>query len=239
MKNRFLKFTFSVAICAMSMFSVEAQDFSKKDLALFANEQLTSLKSGTKAKAIDKMESPDLKAVAIQMLKGTYPIKERLRSYKCYLSPFVLAKLQKTSPYSQYENPTGIYFDGSDKAVLWVDNADKAKISLVVKDWGKNEDDVPESVYPLKDGYNIISIAKRGNSYIRYFVKSELMGNNVNIHIMGGKVNGFFDLSKDDNLRWNSLLDNAVSPVMDIVGKHTQLAYSVESLKREAYGKGV
>ncbi|MEG1650079.1 MAG: M60 family metallopeptidase, partial [Rikenellaceae bacterium] len=65
------------------------------------------------------------------------------------------------------------------------------------------------------------------------------MGNDVNIHIMGGKVNGFFDLSKDDNLRWNSLLDNAVSPVMDIVGKHTQLAYSVESLKREAYGKGV
>lgn len=229
----------SLSLCFLSIFSVSAQDFSKKDLSLFENEQLTSLSKRAKATSVAKMESPYLKAVATQLLEGNYPVAERIRSYECYLSPFKLAEQQKTSPYSQYENPTGIYFEDNDEALLWVGSTNGAEIELVVQDWGPNEKRSKEQAFSLKEGYNLIPIATKGNSYIRYFSEEKPTNANINIHILSGKVNGVFDLSKDNNTRWNALLNGAVSPVMDVMGKQTQLIYSVKSLKREAYGRGV
>lgn len=240
MKRILINLALCVSICMVSAVSVTAQDISKRDLDMFSNEQLTSVKKNA-AKSLKKMESPYLKDVAEQMVAGTYQTKERLRSYECYLSPLVLAKHQKTSPYSQYENPTGIYFQDKDTAVIWVGKTNGAELSLIVQDWGKNESEKrnKKMQYPLKPGYNVIPIETKGNSYIGYFSDMDPSDQKVDIHILSGKVNGFFNLATDDDTRWNYLLDNAVSPVMDIMGKQVQLAYAVESLKREAYGRGV
>lgn len=239
MKKIVLTLAVSLSLCFGGTLSSTAQDFSKKDLSLFENGQLTSLNKKAKAKSVAKMESPHLKAVAAQLLAGSYPLAERMRSYECYLSPFKLARQQKTSAYSQYENPTGIYFEDNDEALLWVGATNGAKIELVVQDWGPGEKRSKEQVFSLKEGYNLIPVETKGNSYIRYFSEDEPTDAKINIHILSGKVNGFFDLSKDNDTRWNALLDSAVSPVMDVVGKQTQLIYSVASLKREAYGRGV
>lgn len=48
---------------------------------------------------------------------------------------------------------------------------------------------------------------------------------------MTGKVNGYFDAETQTNKDWNKLLDQAVSPVMDVKTRYMQLAYPVEFLK--------
>ena len=63
----------------------------------FYDEKLTTLKKRTNKKSIDKIDSPVLKEAALEILNGTYPIKERLKNYECYLSPGALAKQLKTS----------------------------------------------------------------------------------------------------------------------------------------------
>lgn len=55
---------------------------------------------------------------------------------------------------------------------------------------------------------------------------------------MTGKVNGYFDAETQTNEDWNKLLDQAVSPVMDVKTRYMQLAYPVEFLKKFDYGKG-
>lgn len=203
----------------------------------FSDEKLTTLKKRTNKKSIDKIDSPVLKEAALEIINGTYPIKERLKNYECYLSPGALAKQLKTSPYSQFENPTGIYFEEGDKAVLWVGNTNGASINLRVTNWG--DEHFKDNKYPLTEGYNYIDIKNKGNSYIEYFSETEVTDHKIEIHILGGKVNGVFDVSKNNNNDWVNLLANATSPVLDIVGKQTHIAYAVESLKRESPNNGV
>ncbi len=210
---------------------------SEKDLKLFASQNLSSLNKKAKLKKINKIKSETLRDAALQMIEGNYPQDERVRSYECYLSPRVLARKLKTSPYSQFENPTGIYFEEGDQAILWVGDTDGNNIELRVTNWGDSE--YKDSRYPLKEGYNEITIKNKGNSYIHYYSTSEVTEHKIEIHIMGGKVNGVFDLRTDDNNRWQELLKNATSPVLDILGKQTHLAYAVESLQRECPNQGV
>ena len=161
----------------------------------------------------------------------------RLKSYECYLSPRVLAGQLKTSPYSQFENPTGIYFEEGDKATIKVGKTNGAKIELRVTNWG--DEHHKDSRYPLNEGINNIVIKNKGNSYISYYSDNKVSDHKIEVHIDGGKVNGVFDIAVNNNKDWQDLLANATSPVMDIVGKQTQLAYSVESLKRECPEQGV
>lgn len=212
-----------------------AQDL---ETTLFSNPNLTVLKKNITQNDILNIKSPALKETATQLFNKTYPTNERMKSYECYLSPRVLAEQLKTSPYSQFENPTGIYFEEGDNAILWVGPTKGATVELRVTNWG--DEHFKDKKYPLKEGYNTISIKNKGNSYISYYSEeSKVPTHKIQIHILGGKVNGVFDVSKDNNKRWDELLANATSPILDIVGKQTQLAYSVASLKREAPHQGV
>ena len=177
-----------------------------------------------------KLYSQETEVFAVTDITG------RTREYECYLSPFVLAKQLKTSPYSQFENPTGIYFEAGDQAIIWVGPTKGANIELRVTNWG--DADFKDRKYPLKEGYNTISVRYKGNSYISWFSDNEVPKHKIRIHITGGRVNGVFNINSDNNNRWDELLQNAVSPVMDIIGKYVQLAYPVEALKREAPHQG-
>ncbi len=132
---------------------------SKYDAKLFANENLTALKKRVKTKKINKMDSPLLRDVALQMENNSYPLQERFRSYENYLSPFVLSKELKTSPYSQFENPTGIYFEEGDEAIVWVGETLGADIELVVADWANERQHIKK--YPLNQGYNEVTMRVR------------------------------------------------------------------------------
>lgn len=227
------KFLLVVFLTCLSLTSF-AQNI---DVSLFSNPNLSALKKTVSQADIEKIESSVLRDAASQLLNGNYPLKERLKSYECYLSPLVLAKQLKTSPYSQFENPSGIYFNEGDKVIVWVGATKGANIELRVTNWG--DEHYRDKKYPLHEGYNFIDIENKGNSYISYFSEDKVSKHKIQVHILGGQVNGVFELGKDDNKRWTELLDNATSPILDIVGKQTHLAYSVASLKREAPNEGV
>lgn len=161
---------FAIASCAQNV-----------DVSLFAKPDLSSLKKNVSLKDISKIDDPVLQEVATQLYNKNYPLKDRMRSYECYLSPRVLAQQLKTSSYSQFENPTGIHFDAGDKAILWVGAANGAALELRVTNW--DNEDFKDSKYALQEGYNVIEIKNNGNSYISYFADENVTDYKIKIHI--------------------------------------------------------
>lgn len=205
---------------------------------IFNDDKLLTLRQNVSEHQISSIKESGLKALAKDLLNDTYDSANRYKEYEAFLHPEVLAKKIKTSPYSQYENPTGIYFEKGDKARLWIHNPEKAKISLRVTNW--DDENFEEKNYPLKNGYNTIPIENKGNSYIQYFTREKSADlPNMAIHIFSGKINGVFDISKHTNKDWEEILENAYGTVIDLVGSHVQLAYSVKSLQEYTNNEGV
>ncbi len=100
--------------------------------------------------------------------------------------------------------------------------------------WGLHKQELA-----LKEGVNIIQVTKSSNAYVSYFDDNAEQAPKVLVHFSTGKVNGFFDATKQTNADWDRLLENAVSPIMDARGKHIQVAYPVEWFKVYTRGKGV
>lgn len=140
-----------------------AQEISQNDLQLFGNAQLTKLQKKASPSQIEQMNSSLLKQAALAIKENSYAVKERFKSYECYLSPQVLAKELKTSGYSQFENPTGIYFAAGDSALLWVG--------------------------PL-NGADTTSVDHFRNNKMK--AKGQTAFAPVPVHIVGGCVNGVF-----------------------------------------------
>ena len=203
---------------------------SDVDLKLFANKELTKLHNKTKKQDIDKISSPTLKAVAEQLANKSYQLQDRFKSYDSYLDPSILAKQQKTNAYSRYENPTGIYFSEGDEAIIWVGKKTHKDIKLIVTNW--DDEHFKQSEYTLAEGINQFTITNKGNSYIQYFTPDGRSTPKIEIHILSGKVNGVFNLAKDNNTVYKKLLDNNQGNILDIVGKKVHLAYSKASLKK-------
>ena len=210
---------------------------SQEELKLFSNENLTALHKKSSLQEISKIQDSTLRAVATAIHNNSYPLEERYKSYESYLHPRVLAEQLKTSPYSQYENPTGIYFSERDEALIWVGNTEGQQLDLVVANW--DDADFKKETYQLQEGLNKFTITSKGNSYIQYFTKDGRAFPNVDVHILSGKVNGVFHTEHDNNEKYKHLLATAHGPVLDLVGKKVHLAYAVESLKKENPETGV
>lgn len=160
--------------------------------------------------------------------------KERTQIYHAYPDPASTAKNLKTSQYSKYQNPTGIYFEKGEEVIITAKNVSGKNIILKITNFGKGGG---ESLYSLNEGSNHFIAGNRGNSYIQYH--AENTHNTVEIEIKTGKVNGYFNAGTDNNEDWKKLLANAQSDILDIIGKRTQLAYDVESLKKHCPEKGI
>ena len=158
----------------------------------------------------------------------------RIRVYHPYSDPAETAQLLKTSSYSNYQYPTGFYFEKGEEIIVEARKVGTKKVSLKVTNFGKGGG---ESVYQLKEGLNKFIAGNRGNCYLTYYGESSL--GEIVIDIQTGKENGYFDAEKDNNQVWTSLLTHAKSDIMDIVGRRIQLAYDVESLKRECPNEGI
>ncbi len=217
--------------------SISSFSQSKKDLQLFSNEELTGLTSTASIKNIAKIQDSILKDVATAIYHNTYALGKRHQSYSSYLHPKVLSEKQKTGAYSQFENPTGIYFPAGEEALIWVGNTSGQEIALVVANW--DDEHFKKETYPLSAGLNRFTMQTKGNSYIQYFTPDGKETPPIDVHILSGRINGLFDLAQDDNAAYQQLLATAYGPVVDLVGKKVHLAYAVESLKKENPEKGV
>lgn len=209
---------------------------STQDLSVFQNQNLTKLKKNVTLQQISAISSSSIQQAATDLFNHTYPLQQRFRSYSSYLHPKLLASQMKTSSYSAYENPTGIYFDANDEAVIWLSKTTNPNIKLVVVNW--DDKNFQQESYPLKPGYNTFKVKNKGNSYIQYFTEGKKQAD-VDVHILSGKVNGVFNPAKNNNADYVRMLAGSHGPVVDLVGKKVHLAYSVKSLQKENPSHGV
>jgi hypothetical protein len=209
---------------------------AKQDLKLFADPLCSRLKSGTTAKQVAAMQTPFLKAIATAMLQGAYDQASRVRDYEAYPTVEATAKFMKTSGYSRFENPTGIYFAPGETAIIFVGDCQGQAPALIVSDFARGRGGRP---YPLQGGLNVIPLRSGGLGYLSYYTDAYKTAPNIKINIATGKVNGVFDAAVNTNEDWKRLLANATASTIDLRGKYVQLAFSVAAMRQHCPEKGL
>lgn len=211
------------------------KDFGGSDAAMFRDVFFTELRPGATAARVAAMSNPVLRDVATALMAKEFDVAARRRAYEAYEPVEILAKRLKTGAYSQFENPTGIYFNTGDQAVLNVSGLGKNAAKLRVANFGREGSD---QSYPLRDGLNVIPLKNSGLAYLSYYVPDFEKAPKLEISVLTGKVNGVFNAVTSTNDDWKKLLAGAVSEMIDIVGKQVQLIYPVEELRKACPDRG-
>lgn len=223
-----------------------------KDEKQFTNAGLALSPDATMA-SIQTIKTPALKKLATELYHHTYQPGAFVAEYKPLLNSVVLAtQMHINDGFSKYEGITGIILEEGDNYVF-VGETKGGVLNLLVPDWTRK---APEGMKPendpdgwglqkqefaLREGINLVHLAKGGNAYIQYFTDTNPADYpSVTVHFLTGKSNGYFDTNRGDtNEDFNRVLNQAIGPILDIRGKHIQLAFPVASLKKYTYGKGV
>lgn len=209
---------------------------------IFADDIFSSLKPSVNQDVIDTLTNPFVKTLAQALYDKTYAKDYRVCQFDCTLNPDTLGKrLHIGSGYTYFQNPTGILF-GKGRHVVMVSGIPKGvHVTLDIVKWydPKNQGQSCEK-YPLKNGLNVITKTTdwEGLSYVEYFSGEPENLSTIKLHFVNGRVNGFFDLSKNTNAEWNNLLDNAKYPIVDMVGRHAQCVFPVAYLNKYARSQG-
>lgn len=232
-----------------------ASDYARinNDLVLFEDGLSLKLKKKINKKAIASISHPGIKEVATAILTKKYNPSYKFATYHAILNPKTLGRtLSIGDGYSKYENVTGVYLEKGEHVVL-VDGIEEGReVKLYVPNWLRKapnpekptEDPngwgLHKKEFTLRNGPNIIQLDNYGSlAYIAYFSNTPEDEKPISVHFITGKENGYFDIAKHTDADWNTLIDQAVYPILDAKGKHIQTAYPIESLKKYAFGRGV
>lgn len=236
----------------LTLKSPKQQSILLKDEKLFTNAGLALIPDATLS-SIRKIKTSALKTLATELYHHTYQPGAFVAEYKPLLNSVVLAtQMHINDGFSKYEGITGIVLEEGDNYVF-VGETKGGILNLLIPDWTRkapkgmkpeNDPDgwgLQKQEFTLREGVNLVHLTKGGNAYIQYFTDTNPADYpSVTVHFLTGKVNGYFDTNRGDtNEDFNRLLSQAVGPILDIRGKHIQLAFPVASLKKYALGKGV
>lgn len=240
-----------LAICAASCTQKEMTPL-EKDLHVFSDPLATKLKFWTSQSKIDGMQNADLKAAATALRQKQYSTDYRVADYKAHLKPNLLGRqLHIGSGYSKYEGITGVLLQKGERIVLAEGIPEGQKVNIIVPDWERRAPEginpskdpngwgIHKKVYPLVNGANLIEVEKDGLAYVDYYTETPETSPAIRVHFVNAPVNGYFDVTRNTNADWDTLLAHTVYPVMDGKGRHAQIAYPVEACKKYAAGKGV
>lgn len=195
---------------------------------VFANSLCSALRAGVTLTDIEQIPIKEYRELGKAIYHKTYPTEERVRAYKPYPQPLEVAEKNKTSPYSLLDNPTGIFIEKYAEIVVFVGETGGQKVSLRSVNHDKDYDCTD---YPLVDGLNVIRAKDKGLLYVMYHTDDEA-AQPVQIHIASGAVNGYFDVEKDSNAEWSTLLDAAACDYIDVLGQYAHLTFAVEDFKK-------
>lgn len=213
-------------------------------LTVFTDASCSQLKDETSSRQIKAIKHPLYRSIATQLYDNTYEGAEyRIQSYRSYQTPKVSADRTKTMhTWGVLDNVTGIYVENADdEIVILVGKINGLSVKLRVQDyserWGT-------STTELHEGYNKVKPGTAGLCYIlihqdEYIPlnplndtdKYQIEASMINIHFVGGKINGYYDIDKNSAENSEQLLANANYPYFDVRGKYSQLAWYTEDFK--------
>lgn len=219
--------TNNFASCAEMEFYKKAENAPPS--TIFKDNIGSWIKPGITQATINSMPDGFYKNLAQCMFSGEYDTTFRVQKYEPYANIVTLANQLKTSHYSSLENPTGIYLVPG-TAVIIIDNDFGQNISMRVYDYSLGAKNIKDNTYPLHTGVNIIQVLNTGLAYINYYSDSYRNLQPIKIHIASGEINGYFDISKHDNVKWNNLLRNQTTSMIDLKGKKIGMLYPKAAL---------
>ena len=228
------------ASCAEMAFYAYDNSTTEQFNRIFADNLRTTLREGLTEADIAGITEPLVKQLASAMYAGGYSTAYRVGTFEAYPKPATQIARYKTIGFNRYENPTGIYFTAGTPIVIFAEGIGSDAVGLIVKNFGSASNTTQEeSSYPLKNGLNIITPSNRGNGYVSYYTDNA-SAPNVRLHFALANETGYFDLEAgDDNDKWQTLLANAKSDIMDVRAKRIQGAYPVDRLKAVCPTDGV
>ena len=198
-------------------------------LSIFNDYACSELKTGIGLPEIENIKSPFYKYLATELYNKDYESEFRIQEYKVYQHPNVMATANKTERYSLLDNPTGIYVDEGEDLVVLANDPGNSIVSLHIIDLSVGYDS--SSSYAIIKGMNKIKTTSKGLAYVLYHTETATE-NPIKINIVTGKVNGYFDSERHNQEDWNRLLNNAVGPYFDVLGKYSHATYPTADFKK-------
>ncbi len=216
--------------------------------SIFADELGTKLVAGVTDKQIKQIPNENLRSLALALWEGNYDTRYRLADYRPYQNPDVMAVMNKTNKYSLRDNVTGIYARPGEKLAVFVGKIyPGGKISILIQDLNGGYNNF--RTIDLKEGYNEVVTDIGGLIYVLNHVESdipllleeadeaqkkEIADKTVTVHFGNGAVNGYFDLAKNTNAEWTSMLANAKYKDIDVLGKYAHVTWTTEDFRTNA-----
>ncbi|MCR5183761.1 MAG: M60 family metallopeptidase [Opitutales bacterium] len=198
---------------------------------IFEDALCSSLKKSVSDDRIKKMKSPVLKQMAMEMLRKTYRPEVRSRKYEAYYPYEDLARELKTSTWSRFENPTGIYFTRGENIVAFAGKAAKDyEIDLKLYCWDK-EGCGSEKKWRLEPGVNVFQAPHNGLLYVNYYTKDYDKAPPLELNVATGTANGVYRVG-DGKEAWVKLINNVKGDCFDIVGKNVQLLFCAKTMQK-------
>lgn len=247
---KYVRFTINKAyenrVSCAEMEFYEASDNKFNPTTIFADNMGMQLKVGVTDKQIKQIPNEFLKELGLALLDGNYDSSYRLADYRPYQNPAIMAAINKTSKYSMRDNPTGIYAKAGETLVVFVGKIyEGGKISMLIQDLNGGYNN--SKTYDLEEGYNEITVEIGGLIYILNQVdddiplrledadnnqKKNIEAKTVKVHFAMGRVNGYFDISKNKESDWPLIRDNAKYQDIDVLGEYSHLTWRVSDFKK-------
>lgn len=216
--------------CAEMEFYRKSTDAVFDYTPYFADKVCSVLKSGITLSQIKNISDTFFRDLALEIYNNKYDKEFRVQEYQQYQYPEIMGDLNKTSTYSLLDNPTGIYTKAGEIFTVITDLKGQ-NVSLTSIDLSTGYDSGSES-FLLKDGVNKITSTIGGLLYVKYHTKDKTgTMSNININIIGGTVNGYFDSQKHTQTDWNRLLNKTTYKDFDVLGKYAHVTFPTESFK--------
>ena len=224
------------ASCAEIGFYATDRSLEEATAGIFTSPLCEALKPGIDSTAVNKIMNPYVRQLALAML-GDYSTEFRVATFSCYEDRNQLrARLKTSSPYDNYENPTGIYFSKGDKVVIFAEGIEEAYTpSLCIYNLSNEKDIETEgqvaTYYPLHNGVNVITAANRGNGYLSYYANDYEQAPQIRLHFAMATETGYFDAQRHNDDDWQRLLANAKSDIFDVLSQRLHVAAPTEYLR--------
>jgi F5/8 type C domain. len=216
----------------MEFYSYNPDKFDYSEL--FTDNLCQELKPGVTEETIKACKYPFFKKIAYYMLNGKYPRDFRIAEFNAYPNPSIDARINKFTPQSLLDNPTGISVAEGEDVVVFANNLQGQSISIRVQDFDvQNADGFwSSSSYPISEGFNKFKVNRKGLLYVMYNSDDYKTTPTIKLHIASGEVNGYFDVRKHKAEDWSKLINAAKNKHFDVVGKYSHVVFPVSDFKQ-------